>query len=248
MARATGEGDGDGGGLSRRELLGAAGLGVAGLGLGAGGLRAIEGALAASERRNVVLIVIDSLRADHVRSFGARDMRTPSIDELARGGVRFTRVFPEAMPTVPARRSLMSGRHTYPFRGWRPWDGMAGRPGWQPIKPGAETLITALRRAGWWTSYVTDNPFLGYTKTFESFRRSPHRFVRIEGQRGARRPRTLVPRDAAGDRSQYGAGGQCQRSRQSVASSRGGGWSRARAGRGALANDVHRLRRALRAD
>jgi arylsulfatase A-like enzyme len=195
MARATGQGERSG--LSRRELLGAAGLGVAGLGLGGGGLRAIEAALAASERRNVVVIVIDSLRADHVRSFGGRGMRTPNIDELARGGMRFTRVFPEAMPTVPARRSIMSGRRTYPFRGWRPWDGMAGRPGWQPIKPGAETLVSALRRAGWWTSYVTDNPFLGYTRSFEPFRRSPHRFVRIEGQRGRRRPARLVPRDAA---------------------------------------------------
>jgi arylsulfatase A-like enzyme len=188
-------------GLSRRELLGAAGLGVAGaagLGLtGSAGWRAIEGALAASERRNVVLVVLDSLRADHVRSFGAQGMRTPNIDELARGGTRFTRVFPEAMPTVPARRAILSGRRAYPFRGWRPWEGMAGRPGWQPVKPGAETLITALRRAGWWTSFVTDNPFLGYTRNFEPLRRSPHRFVRIEGQRGRRRPRTLVPRDAA---------------------------------------------------
>jgi arylsulfatase A-like enzyme len=199
MARATDEGR-DGGGLSRRELLGAAGLGaagVAGLGLtGAGGWSAIGDVLGASERRNVVLIVLDSLRADHVRSFGARGMRTPNIDELAAGGMRFTRVFPEAMPTMPARRSLMSGRRAYPFRGWRPWEGMAGRPGWQPIAPGAETLITALRRNGWWTSYVTDNPFLGYTRALEPFRRSPHRFVRVEGQRGRRRPRESVPRSA----------------------------------------------------
>ena len=116
MARATGQGDD--GGLSRRELLGAAGLGVAGaagLGLaGSAGWRAIDAALAASERRNVVLIVLDSLRADHLRCYGAAAMRTPNIDELARGSTRFTRVFPEAMPTMPARRSLMSGRHAYP--------------------------------------------------------------------------------------------------------------------------------------
>jgi arylsulfatase A-like enzyme len=198
MARAAVQDD-ERGGLSRRELLGAAGLGAAGVaGLaGAGGWEAISGALAASERRNVVLIVIDSLRADHLRSYGARGMRTPNLDELARGSMRFTRVFPEAMPTMPARRAIMSGRRAYPFRGWRPWEGMAGRPGWQPIKPGSETFITALRRAGWWTSYVTDNPFLGYTRNLEAFRRSPHRFVRIDGQRGYRRPRSSVPRSAA---------------------------------------------------
>jgi len=182
--------------LSRRAFIGASGVGIAGMAAG-GSLGAISRALAASERRNVVLIVIDSLRADHLRCYGARGMRTPNLDELARDSVRFTNVFPEAMPTMPARRSIMSGRRAYPFRGWRPWEGMAGRPGWQPIQPGTETLITALRSAGWWTSYVTDNPFLGYTHALEPFRRTPHRFIRIEGQRGERRPRTLVPRSAA---------------------------------------------------
>ena len=76
-----------------------------------------------------MLIVIDSLRADHLRCYGARGMRTPNIDAFARDSMRFTRVFPEAMPTMPARRSIMSGRRAYPFRGWRPWEGMAGRPG-----------------------------------------------------------------------------------------------------------------------
>ncbi|NLT06709.1 MAG: sulfatase-like hydrolase/transferase [Solirubrobacterales bacterium] len=194
--------DGDGGrgrgGLSRRELIGAAGIGALGVaGAGAAGWHAIGGAEAASERRNVVLIIVDSLRADHVRSFGAGGMRTPNIDELARGGMRFTSVYPEAMPTMPARRSIMSGRRAYPFRNWQPWLGMAARPGWQPIKPGAETLVSAMRRAGWWTTYVTDNPFLGYSKTLEPFRRSPHRFVRVEGQRGERRPRSNVSRAAA---------------------------------------------------
>jgi arylsulfatase A-like enzyme len=184
--------------VSRRAFVGAAGTGLAaGVGFAVGGWDAIGRALAVSERRNAVLIVIDSLRADHLRCYGARGMRTPNLDALARGGVRFTRVFPEAMPTMPARRSLLSGRRAYPFRGWQPWAGMAKRPGWQPIQPSAETLITAFRRAGWWTAYVTDNPFLGYTRVLEPFRRTPHRFVRIEGQRGERRPRSIVPRTAA---------------------------------------------------
>jgi arylsulfatase A-like enzyme len=181
--------------LSRRAFVGAAGAGLAaGAGIATGGWGAIGRALAVSERRNVVLIVIDSLRADHLRCYGALGMRTPNLDELARGGVRFRRVFPEGMPTMPARRAIMSGRRAYPFRDWQPWAGMAKRPGWQPTQPGAETLITALRQAGWWTSYVTDNPFLGYTRVLEPFRRTPDRFVRIEGQRGHRRPRSLVPR------------------------------------------------------
>jgi arylsulfatase A-like enzyme len=181
--------------LTRRAF---AGVGLAaGAGLATGCSDAIGRALSAAERRNVVLVVIDSLRADHLRCYGADVMRTPNLDELAAGSLRFTSVYPEAMPTVPARRSILSGRRAYPFRDWQPWAGMAKRPGWQPIAPGAETLITAFRRAGWWTSYVTDNPFLGYTRVFEPFRRSPHRFVRIDGQRGERRPRSSIPRAAA---------------------------------------------------
>ncbi len=183
--------------LSRRAFVGAAGAGLmggAGLAVGCGALGRV---LAANERRNVVLIVIDSLRADHLRCYGARAMRTPNLDALARDSVRFTNVFPEAMPTMPARRSILCGRAAYPFRGWQPWAGMAKRPGWEPIRPGAETLITVLGRAGWWTSYVTDNPFLGYTRVLEAFRRTADRFVRIEGQRGERRHRAIVPRAAA---------------------------------------------------
>ena len=183
-------------GLSRRAFVRAAAL-AAGAGATAPGWTVFGRALAASERRNVVLIVIDTLRADHLRCYGAAGMRTPNLDALGREGLRFTSVFPEAMPTMPARRSILSGRRAYPFRGWQPWAGMAKRPGWQPIQPGAETLVTALRKAGWWTCFVTDNPFLGYTRVLEPFRRSPHRFVRVAGQRGYRRPRGIVPRSAA---------------------------------------------------
>jgi arylsulfatase A-like enzyme len=184
--------------LSRRGLVSAAGLGlIGGVGLAMGGWGALDRVPAASERRNVVLIVIDSLRADHLRCYGAYGMRTPNLDALARDSVRFTNVFPEAMPTMPARRSILCGRPAYPFRAWQPWAGMAKRPGWEPIAPGAETLLTALERGGWWTAYVTDNPFLGYTRVLEPFRRTADRFVRIEGQRGERRPRAIVPRAAA---------------------------------------------------
>ena len=76
---------------------------------------------------NVVL----TLRADHV--FGKR-ARTPNIDALAREGISFTRCFPEAIPTIPARRSILSGRRTFPFRGWHPYRGLIGEPGWAPLE------------------------------------------------------------------------------------------------------------------
>ena len=64
---------------------------------------------------NIVLVIIDSLRADHVGAYGGR-AHTPNIDALAARGVRYTRFFPEAMATVPARRSILTGRRVWPFQ------------------------------------------------------------------------------------------------------------------------------------
>jgi arylsulfatase A-like enzyme len=87
------------------------------------------------------------------------------------------------MPTVPARRSILTAQRAYPFRGWEPWLGLAKRPGWSPIMPGTQTMMTALSRAGYFTSYVTDNPFLGHGKFFEPFRRTVDDFVALRGHR-----------------------------------------------------------------
>src|SRR3989337_1520335 len=105
-----------------------------------------------SDRPNVVLIVIDTLRTDHV--YGKR-ARTPNMDALARRGLSFTRCYPEAMPTVPARRSIMTGRLVFPFGDWHPWPQLPQEPGWAPIAEPALTFTSLMRRAGWWTGRVT---------------------------------------------------------------------------------------------
>ena len=71
------------------------------------------------------------------------------------------------MTVVPRRHGI-----TFPFDGWQPWDGLGRTPGWSPIMPGQATLATELRQRGYWTGYVTDNPFLAYAPPFEPFRRS----------------------------------------------------------------------------
>ena len=143
----------------------------------------------ASPRPNVLLLVIDTLRADHVGAYGGQ-AQTPNIDELARQGLRFTRFYPEAMATVPARRSILTGRRVWPFRDWRPWPDMVDTPGWQPIDDPTSTFTSALKRAGYWTAYVTDNPFLGFASPYLGFRRSFDSFVGVGGQLGGEAPRT----------------------------------------------------------
>ncbi|MBB4665165.1 sulfatase family protein [Conexibacter arvalis] len=178
--------------IDRRTLL-RAGAGAAGAAVLTA--RSVPQALAAGRaaRPNVLLLVIDSLRADHLGCHGA-DVATPNIDALARESVRLRHAHSEALPTGPARRSILTGRRIFPFHGWAPPKGLNQGPGWLPIGAREQTLFSALRRAGYWTGYVSDNPFLAFNTTFAGFRGSFDRFQRVGGQIGSLRPVSSVSR------------------------------------------------------
>jgi arylsulfatase A-like enzyme len=141
---------------------------------------------------NVVLFVVDTLRADAVYE---NWVRTPNIDALRRRGLSFTNVYPEAMPTVPARNSIFAGRRMFPFRDWHEWQGLIGSPGWEPLTHVDASLTGAFRRGGYYTAYVTDNPFFGFAAPFGAVRGSVHSFIRTGGQIGGSRPVSSVPKE-----------------------------------------------------
>ena len=58
----------------------------------------------------IVLLSVDSLRADHLPVYGYPALRTPSIDALARDGVVFERAYSHVPQTLPAHASLLIGR------------------------------------------------------------------------------------------------------------------------------------------
>ena len=123
-------------------------------------------------------------------------IRTPNIDALAQESLRFTRAFPEAMPTVPARRSLMMGRRVYPWHDWRPTRNLPGSPGWTGLGADTTTWLKTLRRHGYWTGYVTDNPFLGFAPEWAGFRSTLDRFVRSRARSAPCAPaRTVSERE-----------------------------------------------------
>jgi arylsulfatase A-like enzyme len=160
---------------TRRRFLEAAGASAALAALGPPDLAR------AADRPNVVLIVADTLRADHV--FGDR-ARTPNMDALARDGISFTRAYPEAMPTVAARNSILTGRRRFPFAaGPQPRD-LGDVPGWTPLGNVGSAFTSLLHDAGYWTAYATDNPFLGFSRHYRPFRRSFDAFARRGGQIG----------------------------------------------------------------
>src|SRR3984893_10583205 len=62
---------------------------------------------------NVVLITIDTLRAEHIGCYGYGQIRTPNIDALAADGARFERAYTAVPVTLPSHTVIFTG--TYPM-------------------------------------------------------------------------------------------------------------------------------------
>ncbi len=137
-----------------------------------------------------MVVVTDSLRKDHIGAYGNEWIKTPNIDALAKESLRFSRAYPESMPSIPARRGIHTGLRSFPFRGWEKWseDDVALR-GWQPIPRDQTTLAEILGDEGYLNLFVTDT--LHQFRPFYDFHRGFDVFHFIRGQeRDFYRPRT----------------------------------------------------------
>ena len=140
-----------------------------------------------AEPLNLVLICLDTVRADHVGCYAGdgirpdRAARTPSIDALAREGLRFSRARPEALPTGPTRRSVFTGMRTFPMDNWKPTADSPAIYGWQPPPRGQATLDSLLRRAGYRTALATDNTWL-LKPSWARFRQGWDDVLDVQGQ------------------------------------------------------------------
>ena len=178
--------------LTRRRFIqagaagaaGAAVLPAAGCGIGSGGQ---------DGKPNVLLIIIDSLRPDHVGAYGAPIVQTPNVDALAARGLRFNRAFPEAMVTIPARRSIFTSRRIFPFRNHVVNEELGTSPGWQAIADNETTFTSVFRREGYWVAQVSDNPHTAFTRSYKPFRLSYDRFVSVVGASGFLKDPQSVP-------------------------------------------------------
>jgi arylsulfatase A-like enzyme/Tfp pilus assembly protein PilF len=93
--------------------------------------------------QNVLLITIDTLRADALGSYGG-PAATPALDRLAAEGVRFDFAHAHAVTTLSSHASILTG--TYPFQ-----HGIRDNSGYR-LGPGARTAATLLKQAGFDTA------------------------------------------------------------------------------------------------
>ncbi len=114
--------------------------------------------------RHVLLVTIDTLRADRVGAYGSATARTPHLDALAAAGLRATHAYATAPVTLPSHASILTGRYP-PAHGAR-HNGMA-------LPDGAVTLATVFKAAGFATgAFVSAFPLdrrFGLTVGFDVY-------------------------------------------------------------------------------
>ena len=117
-----------------------------------------------SDRPNVMIVVLDTTRADALSVYGNKAPTSPHLEELASGGALFTRAFTTDFWTLPAHASLLTGQ--YPSEhGATSESNLLGS--------NATTLAEILQRAGYRTAAFVSNPWMtverGFAQGFEIF-------------------------------------------------------------------------------
>jgi len=119
---------------------------------------------------NIILIVSDTFRYDHLAFHGSKPIRTPELDALARESVVFDEAHVSSFPTIPHRTDMVTGRYGFPFYPWR------------PLQPDQLTVAEHLAGHGYVNQLIADCPHLmshGY-----NFSRGFHGFYWVRGQEG----------------------------------------------------------------
>jgi arylsulfatase A-like enzyme/Flp pilus assembly protein TadD len=124
------------------------------------------------ERRDLLLITVDTLRWDATGFSGAGRVETPTLDRLAAGGTAFTSARAHAVVTLPSHATLLTGRYPYEH-------GIHDNAGFV-LAEGVETLATLLRAEGYATAafvsalpldrrYGLDRGFEVYDDEYEGY-------------------------------------------------------------------------------
>ena len=108
---------------------------------------------------NVVLMVMDTLRADRLSTYGYSRPTAPHLDALARRGVRFERADSSASWTWPATASILTGL--------RPMEHGVVNEAASYLVEAADTLAEGLQGSGFTTAAWSGNPIVSASRNFD---------------------------------------------------------------------------------
>jgi arylsulfatase len=114
--------------------------------------------------RLLLLVTVDTLRADHLGAFGSDRDLTPNLDALARKSLVFTSAYAPSSHTLPSVVSIFTGRYPEELGIWS---------NLSVLPPDTPTLTRDLRNAGWNTAAVVSSWILrdvsGLARDFASY-------------------------------------------------------------------------------
>ena len=105
---------------------------------------------------NIIWIGVDTWGASWMGCYGGARAKTPNVDKLAARAVVFEDAYAEALPTLPARRALYTGRRVFPSNLYPQPDDQVRIRGWHPMYAEDVTISETLRGAGYTTALISD--------------------------------------------------------------------------------------------
>ena len=136
---------------------------------------------------NVIWIVSDTFRRDHIGAYGNKTIHTPALDSLAASSTRFDSHYVASFPTVPARADHHTGRWTMSFMGW------------EPLPDDVVTLAQILAENGVSTAAAVDTPFylrdgMNFDRGFQGFFMNPSQDTSVTSHKRGHESRDLRAR------------------------------------------------------
>lgn len=125
------------------------------------------------ERPNVLVFVIDTLRADQLSCYGCPDNTTPNLDAFARENVRFQHAYAPSPMTAPSHASLFTSTYPATHGVWNEVPLQNGENAHPRLADSAVTLAEVLRDAGYATAAIADGGWIqksrGLDQGFQHF-------------------------------------------------------------------------------
>lgn len=111
---------------------------------------------------NVIVIVSDTFRRDHLGCYGNSTIQTPHLDRFSKECIQLENCYATSFPTMPMRADLFTGRFTFTYLGW------------QPLPQEEILLAEVMRKANYTTLAAVDTPFFirqgyGYDRGFKDY-------------------------------------------------------------------------------